>query len=409
MATWTNRGSTVGSPVNVTSDGTKIWWATKLGSTAGDDIYEYDPATFTITKILERTNITNLDDIIGLCAFNGDLYVYTTYSTGTPFEKIFRVQRWDGVDTLTTVDTVATHTYINGAAPAGRMYLDSDQLVAIFIAGATNSGSTCRYSSDGSTWATASFSVTPKAPSGGAVWAFPFASHHPLEIHETLCTSNTLGACTTYSTFKFTGAAWTVVSSDALKYYQGIVGTTKYWVTTGDDSYTTNFVSSTNAGGSATKIFQVSMPWHPGVIDTGSGTGLYQFDGANWVLFETIATFRFGTGDCTMVRLTSGDVFILGLDNADSSNRIIQRSEAISSTLCQFYQGTNTPTFKSDVPLPGVLPGAMAVSPDGQTVVLGANAVAAQTVVYAANPWASWSDMSGGYPSGTAVTSIKYT
>lgn len=413
MATWTSR-ATLGAtnlPVFVTSSGTKIYWGDRIGATrAVGDVYEYNPTGHVVTRIIELAAITDLDSVMGLCWFNGDLYLYNTYNTATPFEKVFKVEKWTGiVNGLTTVDTVATHVNTGGGGCGGRLYVDSDQLVATFIMQQADTGSTCRYSSNGSSWSTATFSTEPHFASGGDVSPFPYASHHPLDIHEKLCTSNTIGACTANATYKWTGSGWTVVTTNGLSYYQGIVGTSKYWSTTGGDNYTTDFISNTNAGGSATKVFQVNMPWHPGIINTGTTTDLYQFDGANWVLFESMGAFTFDSGsDSTVVRLTNGDVFFLGNDSGVSAYRIIQRSEAISSSLCQFYQGINTPTYKSDVPLPGVLPGAMAVSTDGQTVVLGGNVAAAQAVVYAANPWGSWTDMPPPMTTGSAVTSIKY-
>lgn len=74
----------------------------------------------------------------------------------------------------------------------------------------------------------------------------------------------------------------------------------------------------------------------------------------------------------------------------------------------QFYQGVNSLSLKSSLPFAGVRPGAMAISPDGQVAVLGSNAAAGQMVVYAANPWGSWINMTPPLPTGTAVSSVKY-
>lgn len=337
MATWTSR-ATLGStniPVNVTSSGTKIYWGDRIGSSnAAGDVYEYNPTGHVVTRIIELAAITNLDAVVGLCWFNGELYLYNSYTTGTPFEKSFKVEKWTGVTNgLTTVDTVATHLGGSGA----RLYTVSGALVATFIVRQVDTGSTCRYSSNGSGWSTATFSIEPHHASGGDVAPFPYASHHPLSIHEALCTSNTIGACTTFSTFIFNGSAWTVVSTDALKYYQGIISTSKYFTRTGDDNYTTDFVSNTNTTGSAVKIFQINMPWHPGVIDTGSATELYEFDGnTTWVLLETIATYQFGDSNATMVRLADGEVFLIGFDTSLSSYRIIQRDTPITTGLTTF-------------------------------------------------------------------------
>jgi len=78
----------------------------------------------------------------------------------------------------------------------------------------------------------------------------------------------------------------------------------------------------------------------------------------------------------------------------------------------QFYQGTNTPTLKSSLSIPGVLPGAIEVFPNSADpaspfVILGANTANAPIVIYAPAPYDSWIEESTGLPTGTAVTSIK--
>lgn len=74
----------------------------------------------------------------------------------------------------------------------------------------------------------------------------------------------------------------------------------------------------------------------------------------------------------------------------------------------QFYQGLNSLTLKSTTPLTGVGPGDMAVSPNGQTVVIGSNVAAAQMSAYASSPWSSWNNMTTPLSTGSAVSSIKY-
>lgn len=333
MATWTSRANlgALNEPSLVTSSGTKIYWVDNAGD---PDVWEYDPSGHVTTKIITYANITDISGIAGLCWFNGDLYVYVRYTSPTPvFDRTYRVEKWTGVvDGLTPVDTVMTHTNTGGLLTDARMYVASGVLVATFIAAATFVGpaSTSRYSSNGSSWSTASFSTLPYRPTGSAVSPFPYASHHPTILHEFLCTSNVLGACTSSGIFKFTGSAWTLLPSTTRKYIQGIVDTVKYWTSNGSARWTTDFIAETVTTGPAVKTFQINMPWSPGVEAQASSTDLYQFDGnTTWVLFETIATFRYAGGNDTMVRLDNGDVFLMGFDNSSSVYRIIQRDEAI--------------------------------------------------------------------------------
>lgn len=77
------------------------------------------------------------------------------------------------------------------------------------------------------------------------------------------------------------------------------------------------------------------------------------------------------------------------------------------TSIAQFYSGLNALTYRSDLPFPGVNPGAMAIL-QNRTAVLGSNTPAGQIIVYG-NPesYASWNNMTTPLTTGSAVTSIK--
>jgi len=111
------------------------------------------------------------------------------------------------------------------------------------------------------------------------------------------------------------------------------------------------------------------------------------------------------------VAIVSPDLLVSVTSDADSGDAVeIGSTEVLEDepAAAKFYQGEGILTYRSDLPFAGVNPGAMAISPDGQTAVLGANAAAAQMIAYASNPWSSWTNMTTPLPTGTAVTSIKY-
>ena len=122
-----------------------------------------------------------------------------------------------------------------------------------------------------------------------------------------------------------------------------------------------------------------------------------------------VLTFPTGHGNYETLIISIGNVVA---DPGDfptvyiDTIKISNTPPAITSAVAKFYQGLNTPTFKSNLPLAGCNPVAMAILPNGIAVV-GSNVAGSQIAAYSPAPYASWTDMTPVMSTGTAVTSIK--
>lgn len=106
-----------------------------------------------------------------------------------------------------------------------------------------------------------------------------------------------------------------------------------------------------------------------------------------------------------------GDCVALAFEDAGTGSVVMLTQQA------QFYQGSgafggaNRLVKKADLPIPGVKPNAIDISGSG-LAVLGAQAGAPcqeeQVIVSAVEPYAAWENQSRNYPTGSAVTSVKF-
>lgn len=106
-----------------------------------------------------------------------------------------------------------------------------------------------------------------------------------------------------------------------------------------------------------------------------------------------------------------GDCVALAYENGGVVSIVMLTQQA------QFYQGSGAfggagrLTKKADLPIPGVKPNAIDISTSG-LAVLGAQAGAPcqekQVVISSTEPYATWENQSRNYPTGSAVTSIKF-
>ena len=402
---WSAGAGITGTPAFVVSSGTRIYWAHRGAGDLSDDVYEYNPGTDTATRIIQISAITDYFNTRGLAWFNGNLYVLAQYNIGT--DSVYRVQRWTGVaDGLTTVDTVVTEPTVDiGFA---NIYCDGSLMMVAYTPEIIGNH-IVRYTNDGSSWSTGGFgSFNPRKVGNDATRDNPkLTTEYPLGIYDDFCTNSSGADCTEDRQMKFVSAAWTSIkvhTTSGHHYRQGSPNGGVHWVEQGSATFTPDFVTYTDASITITQVREINMPWMPGV----EASSLYRFNGATFTLFESFGSLAFSSPDNTvMVRLDSNLLYYIAPEDV-SGTWIVARSSIPLTGQCQFYQGTNIPTFKSNLPFEGVLPGAMAISPDGQTAVVGSNAAAEQMVVYAANPWASWIDMSSPMSTGSSVSAVRY-
>lgn len=402
---WSAGTTITGTPAFVVSSGTKIYWARRGAGDLSNDIYEYNPDTDTATRIIQISAITDYFNTRGLAWFNGNLYVLAQYNIGA--NTTYRVQRWTGVpDGLTTVDTVVTEPTVDiGYA---NIYCDGSLMVVAYVSEVIGNY-VVRYTANGSSFSAGSFGgFSPRIVGNDTTRDNrKLTTEYPLGIYDDFCTNSLVADCTEDRLMKFVDTGWTSVKiqvSSGHHYRQGSPNGGVHWVEQANATFTPDFVTYTEASATISQIREINMPWMPGV----EASSLYRFDGSTFTLFESFGSLAFSSpDDSAMVRLDSNLLYYIAPEDF-AGTWIVARSSVPLTGQCQFYQGTNVPTFKSDLPFEGVLPGAMAISPDGQTVVLGADSAAGQVIVYATNPWAIWTNMSGGYATGTVVTSIKY-
>lgn len=433
MATWALlKNLTTFDFRSVTSDGTDIYFV-QFGGGAEYHVFKYTVATDTVSQISNAASFSGTTPklvsnfgggVVGSAIqfFNGNLYaaVFTVDATD------LHVYRYNGSGTAwTNVLTIAS----GGGEFA--LFSTPSHLIVAASSFSTLIFDWAKYSANGSSWLAATVSNSPAYISTGAGLSLSrisvtsgqgispvfidISSHNVGEPDPDAIYRWFEWSAGTFSITQSTtssGGVWSpstewlrtpeVYLRDVFHWSRETSGGTiwKYAANLGDA-----WITPTNHLQNGDEIAPVISIGFTDQAGDNNGDFVLLSSGA-WGTVETVAA---GTGGIThAVKVASGAGFLFAALGAQSA--IYGRSTAfpVQSTVAKFYYGLNTLTYRSDLPIPGVKPGAMAIAPGGNTAVVGANEASGQIVAYGSNPFGSWSNMSSPMATGSAVSSIKY-
>jgi hypothetical protein len=114
-----------------------------------------------------------------------------------------------------------------------------------------------------------------------------------------------------------------------------------------------------------------------------------------------------GSELATVVRLTSGESYLIAFDTVSAFYKVMKRSSPISPPGCRFYQDTNALTYRSELPFFGVHQDAL-LTRDEDTVWVGSDAADAEAIVKgdSSDDYAAWTDSDAG-TSSEEIKAIK--
>ena len=140
-------------------------------------------------------------------------------------------------------------------------------------------------------------------------------------------------------------------------------------------------------------------------LDDGSNDVIKTFSVSSTTISEDSTTTVDGNGNLAV--FSDGSTQLVYVN--DSDNDLYLQSIANFAT---FYQGAGPGegvlSEKFTLPFSGVAPNAMTLNGTLGTVVLGANAPSGQMIVYADSPYAAGTVTDTGFPTGAAITALKW-
>lgn len=101
---------------------------------------------------------------------------------------------------------------------------------------------------------------------------------------------------------------------------------------------------------------------------------------------------------------------VVARDDADNGHGYVSMISGVpaSGEFAKFYQGLGVLTERFTLPFEAVQPQAMTLDKSLGTIVMGANAPAAQPVIYSVNPYVTGTSTSQGFPTGTSISALKW-
>lgn len=421
MATWTRLAASAASDLNnICSDGVNIFYIDgdpKANSLSGD-VLKFDTSTDTESVVVDTSALPGAGAafIRSIAVYKGDLYILIRYEPSAGSFDL-DVERLDGTS-LTTVYSVYTGRVAGAGAVYARLYANSDQIVATSIIGQVNpETSSVVFSSDGVRWSTGTWADEPRIP---AAWSkkFTTATSFPLGFYDYFCTEE--ATCATEAVFLWNGVSSFTVHNAAPN-AEGMHSTSPngniHWALTGDEYLDLPYVTKTLLTANTTVIHQIGMQTMFAVKKLGVGLGseLY-FLSANsltWNLLETINYLAFDPDfeieSTAIIKMANNDVYIVGLNNFSTFVGIWKRSEQLLYTLSGFFQDRDRVTFRSEMPIPSILPGA--IHSVGKRTYVGTGEPSSPVVAYAESEdsFGSWIDFSGSLSTAAAIKAFSGT
>lgn len=347
MATWTRKTTlAVTNIINLVSSGTKFYY---FGSGSqshrplvdvGPDIYEYDPAGNTETKIIDMGNV-GFNGCGAIAWFKGDLYMINQEVDSVTFfpaaHIVIKTYKWTGsVDGVTLVDTMYDQNDNPWAgANVLRLYADSNYLMALALNGSTTYINLLRYSANGSVWSagTLPFNVLGVNSS----MRFGYGADFTQGIYEMLRDRDAgvwkavVGASGNFNLHQASPPTGGLFYSDPAS--GGI-----HWSTFGgeyeffDHNFTTRGPGDPNYEIQA--YIQINLGQSTGMKPVSGHMELYTTNSGTWALLDTVSQAPNGPNFADpevvwVVRTSDNEVYITGYNYTTAQFEVWQRSEPL--------------------------------------------------------------------------------
>lgn len=429
MATWTRLAASAASDVmNICSDGVNIFYVDgdpEINITTGD-VLKFDTSTDTESTVVDTSALPGTSVwISSIAVFKGDLYVQIL-SEDTPALFSLKVYKLVG-SSLSLV-----YTFYSGRGPGegahySRLYVSAseEQLIATsIITGFPDFGFTSQvvYSGDGTRWSVGSWAVDPLVP---ASWSHKFntATSFSNGVYDYFCNSEDgtpAHLCDNEVIYLWDGVSSFVVHQPT-PHTEGMHSTSPngniHWAITGDEYFDLPYLIKTTLTVNTTVLHQVNMRtmFATKKLGVGLGSELY-FLSANsltWNLLDTINFLAFDPNfeieSAAIIKMTNNDVYIVGVNNFSTFVEIWKRSEQLLFTLSGFFQDRDKVTFRSEMPVPSIAPGA--IHSVGKRTYVGTGEPSSPVVAYAESEdsFGSWTDFSGSLSTAAAIKAFSGT
>lgn len=296
MGIWSHVRTLTGlNPVWFTSDGTDIYF---VGNDAiGNDVYQYTPATDTLTIIFDNAVITDWVRCKGLTYFDDNLYALIERDSGT---NALQVARFDGSPNSFTV--------VKSMPRILRDYCDLVSNVTEMVVWGVRDFSDLQethYTDDGTIWNVGTWASDPHVHDLVSVFNHvPYTTAWPLGFFMEICRGVTT-TCTSLDVDKWNTIAkqWQIEQAGIpvrlLKFSDP--ANAQHWQTT-NGAFTTNFINQFIPDANKAPTIQFNMPFTLSVdlIDDG----VYEWDGVAWQLLDT-TPFTFSGSDAFVVKMAN--------------------------------------------------------------------------------------------------------
>lgn len=432
MATWTRTGASLAAnSCYICSDGINIYF---IDGDPDDyifsgDVIKFDTSTDTDEIILDTSAWPGDSTFLyGLAIFKGSLYVaIRTEPTAASFE--IDIMKWNG----SSFDVVYNNFYSGGATlPAAirliRLYANDDQLVvAGIVIGFPDYGFTSKviYSGDGTRWGVGTWAVDPIVSPNSNDLRARNGTSFPIGFYDYFCNSDTgapLYLCDSQAIYLWDGvsnfAIWQATPHATALFETSPLGEI-HWAQSLDQYFNLAYTVLTTLTPPVDIhiLHQVNMQTSFGnkKLGAGSGAELY-FLSDNplaWNLLETINYLAFDPDfdeeATAIIKMANNDVYIVGYNTTSTFVEYWKRSEQLLYTLSGFFQDRDKITFRSELPVPSILPGG--IHSVGKKVYVGTGEPASPVVAYAEseNSFDSWTDYSGSLSTADAIKAFSGT